>query len=772
MRARSGFGFVGAACLLTAALSATPFGKGGVLGVGAAEAGQAGAVVAREAGPQALWWNPAGLALGRDFSLAFDYGSVLGGFRHDNALAQRGRLDELGLGYAWGWRSVGAEVEVAETEYAAGVAFPFSQDERVNIGFALRILEARVAQSRAPGYGIDLGVHYRAPGPLQGLSLGLAVRDFQGALEWPAGPRSDPAQSLQVGAAWVLDAATTLELDSEFVNDPNYSGRGSQGFKLGAERWWGLPAWGLERVAALRLGYLQNSAQAPSSLGGQFSLGLGLIWKGISLDYAYVQDVEGFGPTHRVGLTAAFGGPQPDAASGPRAGLTPSPTSTPIITPTLTPSPRSFSLALRAEPASFWPTRAEVLRLWLEATPEAEASSCLVEIRPEGGTPVFTQTVQGLPRSIDWDGRLPGGGLAQAGAYRAAVAVRDAAGNTLAAAEAGFRIETGAATGRLRLTPDADIFAPIPQSIRKSIGLAVGWDGPRAQAWTLSVRRAGTRMVLRRFGSKGQPRSVRWDGRLADGRRAPDGAYELSLRLRLPGASAISATARVEVDTRRPKLEFEARPTLFDTDTGAVDFRLGLLGQAGIPARWRVQVQTADGRALKTFSGEGVPPEHVVWDVRDDAGRPLVDGSLYYVDARAEMESGAVATQPRLAVASRLVEPQLPFRVPLQTLRFAEGDDGVDLGDYAGLKEVAAAVKKYSSTYAVQVLGYATVGESGRAGLGPLELSFLRAKAVRDYLVESEGLDPARVRAAGLGTEKPLGDAARDRRVEVILYAQ
>jgi outer membrane protein OmpA-like peptidoglycan-associated protein len=136
------------------------------------------------------------------------------------------------------------------------------------------------------------------------------------------------------------------------------------------------------------------------------------------------------------------------------------------------------------------------------------------------------------------------------------------------------------------------------------------------------------------------------------------------------------------------------------------------------------------------------------------------------------MESGAVATLPRLSIASKLEDPSLPFRVPLQTLRFAEGDEAVSLDDYAGLKEAAAAVKKYSTDYSVQILGYARAGESGRAGLGELELSFLRAKAVRDYLVDSEGLDPKRVRAAGFGSEKPLGDEARDRRVEVILFAK
>jgi outer membrane protein OmpA-like peptidoglycan-associated protein len=159
----------------------------------------------------------------------------------------------------------------------------------------------------------------------------------------------------------------------------------------------------------------------------------------------------------------------------------------------------------------------------------------------------------------------------------------------------------------------------------------------------------------------------------------------------------------------------------------------------------------------------------------DEAGKEVADASLYYADLSVEMESGAMARLPRLALASRPVEPKQPFRVPLQTLRFEAGEEVIALEDYGGLKEAASAVKKYSNDYVVVVAGHSSPAENGRNGLGELELSFLRAKAVRDYLVESEGLDPKRVRSAGFGSGQPApgdGGRERDRRVEVILYAQ
>jgi len=65
-------------------------------------------------------------------------------------------------------------------------------------------------------------------------------------------------------------------------------------------------------------------------------------------------------------------------------------------------------------------------------------------------------------------------------------------------------------------------------------------------------------------------------------------------------------------------------------------------------------------------------------------------------------------------------------------------------------------VKKYGADYLVQVLGYADSQEAASGAMGALELSFLRARTVRDYLVDSGGLDASRVKAMGFGSERPM----------------
>lgn len=751
---------------LAATLRAAPFDKGGVLGEGARAAGQGGAVVARPAIAEALWWNPAGLGLRRDLQLGLSYGDILGGTGFDTAFSHRGWLEEAALGYGLGYRHNGFEVEVSEDEYAFGISFPFTEDGRLQTGLAVRALQARVLDLRAPGYGVDLGAVYMAPAPLEGLSLGIAARDIQASLEWPAGPRSDPAQLFQIGLAWRFDPNSSVELDSEFVSDPSAAARGSQGFKVGAERYWDLPRFGLKQLVALRLGYTQSSAQPGSALGGEFSAGLGLQASGLSVDYAYAQGSGVFGPSHRVSADYAFA-----AARGgrPKPRPTPSSTRTPEAAADDTPG-AGLELALQAEPTLFNPSRGQSVLLRVQAAGKAVAASSFIEIKPLSGPAVAVQRADGLVKSFRWDGRRPGGGDALPGAYSAVLKAYDAGGRTLAAAEARFTLELG--SGKLRLSPEADIFAPLAQSVRPEARLAVGYDGDDARRWTLSISKAGASRPLRVIGGNGSPKALAWNGRDRAGRRVPDGAYSLRLDLLLRGGTTVTAKSEVSVDTRRPRLELDAEPRVFD-GSAELRFKTGIDGEAGILSRWTLQIGSLEGKVLKSFEGTGAPPAAVNWNGRDEAGRAVAAGSLYYADFKVETESGAIATLPRLSLASKPETPKLPFRVPLQTLRFNDGEEVIALEDYAGLKEAAAAVKKYSSDYVVQVEGHAADGESGRGGLGELELSFLRAKAVRDYLIESEGLDPKRVRPAGVGAEgSDSTDAGKSRRVEVILYAQ
>jgi outer membrane protein OmpA-like peptidoglycan-associated protein len=689
---------------------------------------------------------------------------------------QRGWLEALDLGYGLGYRHVGFRNAASEEELGLGLAFPFTQDRRLNLGLALRALQSRlgVPGVDARGYGLDLGVGYHPPFFSDALRFGLAIRDFQSELNWSTGVDANPVQLLQAGVAWNFDPDASIEFDSEMASDPATGSPSGQGFKLGAERWWDLKHYGLKHLAALRLGYYQSSALAPSALGGLLNFGLGIQYQGLSVDYAFGQDVSTLGPTHRVSAAYRFGG-----EAGPRPSATPSPTPG-----TLEPA-APLSLKLEAAEAVFRPLSGAARQtLTLKATGSQDAvEQTHFEIQPLQGASFYAESRRGLPLDWSWDGRQQSGAWAAAGAYRAQISAVDAQGRTLAAAQASFRLDLGSGPG-LRLLPEADIFAPIGQSERRTANLAVGYQGTDVSRWTLNIfRESAPARPLRILRGRKLPAKLSWDGFNSKGARVPDGGYRLQLVLERSGGGPLTAETRLDVDTRRPNLDLSADPKVFEPKSGpnAVTFGLGQGDGAGggIPARWSLSVETLTGKKLKSFGGKGSPPPQVLWNGTDEGGKAVPGGALYYVDFTVAMESGALARLPRVTLASNLAEPTQPFKVTLQTLHFEEGEEGIPLEEFPGLREAAAAIKKSATDYVVLVGGYAAPGESGKAGLGELELSFLRAKSVRDFLVDSEGLPADKVKVQGHGAKAPAAGSeaspaarAQARSAEVIIYAQ
>jgi outer membrane protein OmpA-like peptidoglycan-associated protein len=202
-------------------------------------------------------------------------------------------------------------------------------------------------------------------------------------------------------------------------------------------------------------------------------------------------------------------------------------------------------------------------------------------------------------------------------------------------------------------------------------------------------------------------------------------------------------------------------------------------GLTGIPARWELAVESFEGRRVRLFEGKGSPPEKQIWPGLDERGEKVASESLYYASYLLEMESGAFVRTPRQVLGSEVTafKEQSAIKVTLATAKFSPDDESVPLEDYQSLKEAAEAVKKYGAEYLVQVLGHCDSVEA-KGAVNPMELSYLRAKAVRDYLVESGGLDPGRVKAMGFGSERPSGDSAneegraKNRKVDVILFTK
>lgn len=100
---------------------------------------------------------------------------------------------------------------------------------------------------------------------------------------------------------------------------------------------------------------------------------------------------------------------------------------------------------------------------------------------------------------------------------------------------------------------------------------------------------------------------------------------------------------------------------------------------------------------------------------------------------------------------------------------FASGKIALRSGAKSTLNDVAGVLNSDYAGKIIRIEGYTDTDPIRKSPYKDnLELSLERAAAVHRYL-QSRGIDPGRMYAAGYGEEKPLGSKAASRRVEIVV---
>jgi uncharacterized repeat protein (TIGR01451 family) len=183
--------------------------------------------------------------------------------------------------------------------------------------------------------------------------------------------------------------------------------------------------------------------------------------------------------------------------------------------------------------------------------------------------------------------------------------------------------------------------------------------------------------------------------------------------------------------------------------------------------RWTLRILGEDGFAVKSLTGQGELPDHLIWDDITEIQALLKPGSVYGYQLEIE--------QPEQHVFS----PRRMFGVigdTAATVRLSGGAFVFDTTDLTGsarnlLGEVADLMRLYPDGL-VQIKGH--TDPSGSRGHNQ-RLSVGRATAAFDYLVNSLGFAPDRFIVKGMGEDQPLvsndSEVGRsiNRRVEITL---
>lgn len=294
-----------------AAFAATSF-AGGVgttgaqflkIGTGARAVGMGGAFSAVAEGPDAIYWNPAGLAVQTDKQATATYikyfeGINIGYFGYTQPMFGHG-VAGAGVNYL----TVGdmdkraGDTDVRDGTFSASdmalnLAWAGGIGHGVSVGANVKYIKQTIDADSAQSYAIDVAALYATP--VEKLTAGLGVFNVGSKVKFI--DEEDPLPlDVRLGFAYrmLTDDALIVAADADdYINDSRvYS-------KLGVE-------YTYRNMVSVRAGY--TFGRDSSKLGGSTGLGTGIgvkVWN-IKLDYAFVPFGE-LTDTHWVSISAKF----------------------------------------------------------------------------------------------------------------------------------------------------------------------------------------------------------------------------------------------------------------------------------------------------------------------------------------------------------------------------------------------------------------------------------------------------------------------------------
>jgi len=255
-----------------------------------------GAVAAADQGVQAFWGNPAALlsierqevGLTRIQSYAdisanmIAYGRRVG---KNHAFAVGYTLVDYGaiVGRDLTGRPTG---KVEAGNHIAGLSYAYQFNHYLAIGATGRFVNENLGRHSATTFTVDLGARVRTP--IEGFTIGAAVQNLGGSLKFVS-ERYGLPRTWRVGATGML-MRDRLLLTGEAV-------------KSADDAWEGVAA--LELLAGdnfiLRAGGVFTRDRDPS-----LTTGFGFLFRGVTIDYAFIPRLKEIGDQHRVSLQVGF----------------------------------------------------------------------------------------------------------------------------------------------------------------------------------------------------------------------------------------------------------------------------------------------------------------------------------------------------------------------------------------------------------------------------------------------------------------------------------
>ena len=393
-----------------------------------------------------------------------------------------------------------------------------------------------------------------------------------------------------------------------------------------------------------------------------------------------------------------------------------------------------------------------------------------------GGQVVWTfEGGSHLPRNLEWDGKDQQGRFLPDGVYKVLLRIVDRHG-----------MEIGAATQAVEIKTKArKVSISGPESVtltgtRKDKPLKFRVPEIRgSRSWNFAIFSPGKKKIYEKSGGEKVPRTIKWTP-YARGRAAPAGRYRARLKYRDEIGLTSEAAMRFRIKYAEFSVNLKAADQLFTPlKSGGQGVNLQPEVQASVKIKsWTLKI-TREGRTkpVRTYSGQGRPPENLLWDGHNSDGKPVKGGEIY----RAVL---TVVSGLRITASAEFSDLQCDLgtytdkkalSINLVRVRFKSGVAELDEASRQALIRAADTLGRYKTDFHLRVTGHCDSMESDGK---QVELSRTRAHVVADFMKKQGKITPDKIQAVGRGYQQPLSrentDAARvkNRRVEVVLFAE
>jgi flagellar hook assembly protein FlgD len=254
-------------------------------------------------------------------------------------------------------------------------------------------------------------------------------------------------------------------------------------------------------------------------------------------------------------------------------------------------------------------------------------------IRDPAGNAVRTVKYQNsAPSDFVWDGKNDSGSLVPDGVYRYDIGSKDRAGNATTKTLDNIIVNTQQPP--VGLTIGTSDFSPNGDGIKDTLTLGVGIPVKSGLvSWSLVVRdKSGS--AVRSYGPANFPQppdSIAFDGRSQTGSPLPQGEYRADLAANYRNGYNPKAKSPVfRIDLTAPTASASANYDLFSPNGDGNKDTLAISQTASPEDLWTGIIRDQAGATVKSFTWHGTVDPQVIWDGRDDSGKPVKDGPYAY----------------------------------------------------------------------------------------------------------------------------------------------